>query len=689
LIRKYIYLALLAVSIIGTSFVIQSATLKPSAATLRASAFDLVSVEFCVSGERTNDYSISVSGGELPAGASGSIAKTGKKLVQGDCLAGLVQLSPAKQFERYAFRGRLKSVSGEISHSQQLSYFNSVRDFIGGFQGDSANLVAGLAVGLDAGLSEQFQRNMKTTGLTHLTAVSGANCAIVLGLVWLLLKRMRLGRGARTVAALMSLTAYVSLVGWQASVLRSAFMMSTIFVCLEFGRKVWIPGALAFGSVVLLTVDPWLITDYGFWLSVSATYGLVALTPTITQHLQNHLPKWISLILAATVAAQLWCLPILVQLQGGFTTHSVLANLLVEPMVYPITVLGLLAALLGGISPWIGQLLIELAKIPSSWIVFIANSLAEAPFGLLEVPGGIFGVVIAIIFVLSLTISLKRKRRPWIPVGLLGVWSLFLVQGFGQQMAFARTPWQVVSCDVGQGDALLIRSEGETALIDVGKDPTLISNCLNQMGVHRISLLILTHFDQDHVGGLSGALQGRTIENAMVSPYPDSRPEAKKATELLSASSENLILGVLNQTGTLGAFNWEVISSLGEAGSSANEASLGVNFSSPNLDVVTLGDLTENAQSRITANSWYGEKPTVVKVSHHGSADQSAEFYERIGADVALISVGRGNSYGHPTVRALEILDKSGAVVFRTDNQGAIALHTVNGVIEVVTAGSG
>ncbi len=114
-----------------------------------------------------------------------------------------------------------------------------------------------------------------------------------------------------------------------------------------------------------------------------------------------------------------------------------------------------------------------------------------------------------------------------------------------------------------------------------------------------------------------------------------------------------------------------------------------MNFSSPDLDVVTLGDLTENAQSLITANSWYGEKPTVVKVSHHGSADQSAEFYERIGADVALISVGRGNSYGHPTVRALKMLDKSGAVVFRTDNQGAIALHTINGVIEVVTAGSG
>jgi competence protein ComEC len=689
LIRKYLYLALLAFSLIGSSVIVQSAVLKPSGATQAAAEFDLVSIEFCVSGERTNDYSISVTGGELPAGASGSIAKTETNLAQGDCLDGLVQLSPAREFERYSFRGRLKSVTVEISHSEQLSYFNSVRDFIGGFEGDSANLVAGLAVGLDSGLSEQFKLNMKTTGLTHLTAVSGANCAIVLGLVWLLLKKLRLGRGARTLVALLSLAAYVALVGWQASVLRSAFMMATIFVCLEFGRRVWIPGALAFGSGILLIVDPWLITDYGFWLSVSATYGLVVLTPTISKRLQNQLPKWLALVLAATVAAQLWCLPILVQLQGGFTTHSVLANLLVEPIVYLITVLGLLASLIGGISPWLAGPLLELAKIPASWIVFIANSLAEAPFGLLEVPGGLLGVIVAGIFVVSLTSWLKHKSRAWLPISLLVAWALFLVQGVGQQVAFANTPWQVVACDVGQGDALIITSQGETALIDVGKDSTLIGNCLNQMGIKRISLLIVTHFDQDHVGGLSGALQGRTIENALISPYPDSRPEAKAATDMLFASSENVILGVLNTKGTLGAFNWEVISSLGEAGSSANEASLGVNFSSPDLDVVTLGDLNERAQNLIAANYRGSERPTVVKVSHHGSADQSAEFYERIGAEVALISVGKENSYGHPTSEVLRMLSKSGSAVFRTDQQGAIALQVIEGVIEVVTAGAG
>ncbi|MEY4553675.1 MAG: hypothetical protein RL197_102, partial [Actinomycetota bacterium] len=318
--RKYLYLAFLTLCLITTSFLLQSSVSRPASTIEKASNFELVSVHFCVTGQTYIGYSISVSNGELAPGSLGNLSSPTVELVPGDCLLGLVQLSPANFYERYSFRGKLKSVTDSIVHAQELEYLNSVRKYIGGFSGDPANLVAGLAVGIDAGLSEQFKENMKATGLTHLTAVSGANCAIVLALVWLILRKFRLGRGARTLIALVALTAYVVLVGWQPSVLRSAFMMATVFLCLELGRRVWMPGALALGSCVLLTVDPWLILDFGFWLSVLATYGLVALTPAISQKLQQHMPKWLALILSATLAAQLWCLPILVQLQGGVTT---------------------------------------------------------------------------------------------------------------------------------------------------------------------------------------------------------------------------------------------------------------------------------------------------------------------------------------------------------------------------------
>lgn len=687
--RKYLYLAFLTLCLIITSFILQSSVSRPSSTIEQASNFELVSVHFCVTGKTYIGYSISVSNGELVAGSLGNLTSPTVELVQGDCLLGLVQLSPANFYERYSFRGKLKSVNGSIVHAQELEYLNSVRKYIGGFGGDSANLVAGLAVGIDAGLSEQFKENMKATGLTHLTAVSGANCAIVLALVWLILRKFRLGRGVRTVIALISLTAYVALVGWQPSVLRSAFMMATVFLCLELGRRVWMPGALALGSCVLLTVDPWLILDFGFWLSVLATYGLVALTPAISQKLQQHMPKWLALILSATLAAQLWCLPILVQLHGGVTTHSVLANLLVEPMVYFITVLGLLAALVGGVSPILAWPLLEFAKLPATWIVYVANTLAAAPFGLLEVPGGVAGVVLAVVFVITLTSAIKRNTSKVLPWALLVCWALYLVSGLIQQISFSSKPWQVVACDVGQGDALVLRSEGQIALVDVGKDPKLINDCLNQLGVSRIALLVISHFDHDHVGGLSGALQGRTIDSVMVSAFPDTRPQAKQMLEMLEDSTNNLIVGNLNLTGNVGAFEWQVISSLGESGTSANEASLGVTFTTSEISVVTLGDLNERAQEMIASGVQDTNMPTVVKVSHHGSADQSEAFYERIGADVALISAGESNSYGHPTSRALEILELTGSRVFRTDRHGAIAIQVIGGAIEVVTARAG
>ncbi|MEY4554780.1 MAG: hypothetical protein RL197_1207, partial [Actinomycetota bacterium] len=408
-----------------------------------------------------------------------------------------------------------------------------------------------------------------------------------------------------------------------------------------------------------------------------------------SQKLQQHMPKWLALILSATLAAQLWCLPILVQLQGGVTTHSVLANLLVEPMVYFITVLGLLAALVGGVSPIVSWPLLELAKLPATWIVYVANTLATAPFGLLEVPGGVVGVVLAAVFVITLTSAIKRNTSKVLPWGLLVCWALYLAANLIQQISFSSKPWQVVACDVGQGDALVLRSEGQIALVDVGKDPKLINDCLSQLGVSRIALLVISHFDHDHVGGLSGALQGRTIDSVMVSAFPDTRLQAQEMLETLENSTNNLIIGNLNLTGTVGAFEWKVISSLGESGTSANEASLGVTFTTSEISVVTLGDLNERAQEMIASGVQDTNMPTVVKVSHHGSADQSEAFYERIGADVALISAGESNSYGHPTSRALKMLEKAGSRVFRTDIHGAIAIQVTGGAIEVVTARAG
>jgi competence protein ComEC len=462
-------------------------------------------------------------------------------------------------------------------------------------------------------------------------------------------------------------------------------MMSLVLIALEFGRRIWLPAALLLGSAVLLIVDPWLITEYGFWLSVLATFGLVTLTPKLVTQLENYVPKWLAIGLAATLAAQVWCLPILVQLQGGVTTHSVLANLLAEPVVPVITVLGLIAALVGPLAPVIGGVVLELAAFASNWLVFVANSLSRAPQSLLPVPEGVLGIALTGLFVISISIAMLRKVfAMYVTAAFIGVlWLGTLVSHFAVENSFSSFNWSVIACDVDQGDALVLRSQSEIAVIDVGKDDRLIDSCLDRLGIKHINLLVITHFDFDHVGGLPGALRGRTVEKSLVSAFTDERPQAQEVLTTLQASSDSVDVGTVGLTGDIGEYSWSVFSSLGNGASDANQASLGLLFESSYSVIYTLGDLDEFAQELASPKFSPSKKLAIVKVSHHGSADQSDELYQQIQADVALISVGEGNSYGHPTKKTLDLLEASGSEVFRTDQAGAIAVSVGEQGLEV------
>jgi competence protein ComEC len=543
---------------------------------------------------------------------------------------------------------------------------------------------------VDSGLSVDFLKNMKSTGLTHLTAVSGANCAIVIGAFWLIARFFKLGRNLRFVVMSFALAGYVALVGPQPSVLRASFMMLAVAFALEFGRRVWLPAALILGSAILLIADPWLIGDYGFWLSVLATFGLVILTPRLTEYFREKIPEFLAIGLAATIAAQLWCLPLLVELQGGLTTYSVLANLLVEPVVPVITLLGLASTLVGVIFPFGGAFLLNLAQVPAHWIVFVANSLANLPGGLVSLPDGLLGGLVLGVFVALVSFAIsKRNYLAGSAAGLLfAIWVGSQTIQLTHQAAWPVAGWTIVNCDVGQGDALVLKSKNQIAVIDVGKEPEPIDQCLDRLGVERINLLVLTHFDFDHVGGLSGAEKGRSIDTALVSPFNDPRPEAKRLVNQLQHSVGQVVLGKQGASGMLGDFSWNIISSLESQATTANQASLGMRFEDSNMVLYTLADLDEIAQSAAMQSVTASNKSTIVKVSHHGSADQSAQLYQAIDPDLALISVGKGNPYGHPTARILDILKSIGTRVFRTDLQGGISLRVGDSGIEAIVTGA-
>jgi competence protein ComEC len=433
-------------------------------------------------------------------------------------------------------------------------------------------------------------------------------------------------------------------------------------------------------------------------LSVFATLGLLVLASNLHERFEPKLGTWIAIGVAASVAAQLYTLPVLLILQPSIPVYSVLANLAVEVVVAPVTVLGILAVIASGFYSPLAQLLSWLALLGTWWIETVANHLSQLPLTRLPMLPGAIGIGFTTFLVVGLSLALVSKTASMRLVG--GVCASMFLIPIGwvatdviRQSNF-HTGWQVLNCDVGQGDALLLRDGGETALIDVGRDNQAIDSCLTALGVTHIDLLVLTHFDADHVGGIRGALAGRSVDLALVSGFTDDRPLVSVVSQSLAGVAKQTKVGFTGMTGVLGQAKWRVLSPTFEAkeAQDSNDASLVLTFDFAGFDLLALGDLGEPGQLRLLRSSYpllweLRFEPLVLKVAHHGSRDQSAKLHQLVRPDASLISVGADNDYGHPTRSVLSMLEGLGSVILRTDTQGAISLRMEDDRLVAATGG--
>lgn len=314
---------------------------------------------------------------------------------------------------------------------------------------------------------------------------------------------------------------------------------------------------------------------------------------------------------------------------------SILANLFAAPAVAPITVIGFIAALLSPFLPGVSSLLISCVK-PLAWFIASVADWA-AGFRVLKISTGLLGFTI-VIFCIALALLLPRKI---VIVGLLLALSLSYVQ------RFPGSNWQVANCDVGQGDGLAINlGDNRAILIDTGPDPELIDRCLKQLSIREIPLLILTHDHADHIAGLSGAVRGRKVG---ITWYQN----VQRGT---TAQIGDARIKVLWPDG--GEYD-------------PNNSSIAVRIDTPDFSLFASGDMEPQTQAVIASEL---TSVDIYKVSHHGSAYQDESFTRALAPQVALISVGEGNSYGHPAPNTLALLAQVSAKVLRTDVDGAIAI---------------
>lgn len=571
----------------------------------------------------------------------------------------------------------------------------ALRDTAGALGDDEAGLLPGLVVGDTGAQSARVEEEFLDAGLSHLTAVSGSNVAIVCGAVLLLARAVRLGPRTSAGVAGLALAAFVVLVGYEPSVLRAAVMGALGLAALVLGRHRSVVPALAVAVCGLILVDPAMATSMGFALSVVATGGLVFLAPRWAAALAaRRVPPGAAEALAVPVAAFVATAPVIAGMAGEVSLVSVVANLLAAPVVAPVTVLGVAAAVLAVPLPAAAEILVHLAGPGVSWLVLVAREAAAVPGAVVSWPAGWWGGVAAAGVVVGGVMVLRyRKTRLAVAVVVTGVLVVTLPPRWWQP-GWPPANWAVVACDVGQGDGIVLAtgSPGRAVVVDAGPDPGAIDRCLDRLGVERVPLVLISHLHADHFGGLSAVFEGRSVGAVGVGQgrapswawravVDEARANRVPVVELAVGERvrwDELSMDVLGPHYVAPAAREEAGDGTEHTESSAdgtavNDASVVARASTPAGRVLLTGDIELAAQSDLLARR-VDVEAEILKVPHHGSRHSHHEFLTAVRARAALVSVGADNTHGHPNDEIMRTVRGEGALIARTDEAGDIAV---------------
>lgn len=540
-----------------------------------------------------------------------------------------------------------------------------------GVSGERRAVLLGIVLGEDEGLDRSVRDVFRASGLYHLLAVSGQNVALVAGGVLLVAWLFGIPRMAGQVGALAAIGAYVLAVGAQPSVVRAGVagaLASLAWICAREGDRWWF---LLLGALVLLAWSPYNLLDPGFQLSFAAVAAIFTLVPRLMSRLEGYpLPRAAAAVVAVSIACGVATAPILLFQFGSVPAYSVIANALAAPVVAPLLGLGLLAAVVHPLVPDVAALLSWLDGWLAAYLVSCARAVSSLPYAQLSTLA-----VLAVAWTLAAASVVLRRSRT---VALLALAVGLVTIAWRAAPEPAVPPpagLRVTFLDVGQGDATLLQTPQGAMLVDQGPPEADVASQLRRFGIRELSLLVLTHPQRDHVGGAADVLSSTRVRIVLDPRLAASAPEER------AAIAEARSRGVPVETARpgleyrIGRLRVRVLWPDGP----------GVPSEDPNLRavvcLVSFGEtdvlLGADAESSVLLPLRL-PPVEILKVSHHGSEDaQLPELLEELQPRVAVISVGDGNTYGHPTPETLAALaDSPGTAVYRTDRDGAVTIES-------------
>lgn len=552
------------------------------------------------------------------------------------------------------------------------------------FPADTESFARALLLGDDNDLSYEVNTDFKVSGIRHIVAVSGLHVSILFGFIYMMAGKRKV---LTTLLGIPVLVLFAAVAGFTPSVTRACVMHGLMMLAMLFEREYDPPTALALSGLVMLTVNPLVITSVSFQLSLVCMAGIFLFAERIKtwllddKHLGNSKGKSLMARVirgfAGSLSVSLGAVSLTTPLSAlFFETVSLiapLANLLTLWMV-SIAFYGIMAVcVLGVFWSWGASVLAWLVSWPIRYILGVASVLADIPMAAVYTRSEAIVVWLALCYVLLCLYLLMKGRHTLVfsCVGVLSLCAALLLSWVPPMQDACR----VTVLDVGQGQSIILQADGKTFLVDCGGDyaddaADTAAETLLSMGIRHIDGLILTHYDADHAGG-AAYLLSRIGADALF--LPEWTEENETAAQLrawdggtIYSMGEDLELAWKDSKLTI------LTSDIRDSG---NESSLCVLFQAGNCDILITGDRDSKGEKLLLQSCDLPELDVLV-VGHHGAADSAcAELLEATSPRVAVISVGADNSYGHPRQETIDRLLDAGCEIFRTDRDGTIIIR--------------
>lgn len=558
------------------------------------------------------------------------------------------------------------------------------------FSGNRAGLLMGITLGDTSHLSENLKENFRLTGLAHILAVSGLHVGLLAAVCFSLGRLVRMKGLAQWAVVLSVVVFYALLTGSRPPALRASIMILVGGGAWLLGRDRNLISSLSVAALVLLIYDPFSFFDVGFQLSFTVALALILITPTLSSKIA--LPGRLGNLLAVSVAAQLGAAPILIYYFRQLPIIATIANLAVVPAVAPALFLGLVGGLVGMFSKVLSFPIYLLARPFLSYIIGMTSALGSFPGATLFLepphPGLIVGYYLALI---GGVMSLRKWNFQINFRGLLIIFLVVAVLVVWWQVGCGRSPERltVTFLDVGEGDAALVRTpDGANMLIDGGGDPQTVRQALVRKGVNRLDLLVLTHPHADHVRGLVGVVERFSVKLVLDGGQP--HPSFFYRRFLKTIEERHIPYQVAREGQKYQAGEKLKVAVLGPAtlfkGTEAdlNNNSVVLKLDYGEVSFLFTGDIETEAQAKLVDGQANQLNSTILKIPHHGSSKTIIRFLKAVSPQVAIVSVGAGNPYGHPSRSTLTKLKKLGARTYRTDKDGDVTIVSDGSTYKVV-----